>query len=57
MRISGEALHEIEAALREYEQEVESSNMSPAMQHTCLLNAENFVKWLRGEFVAGVRKQ
>ena len=56
MRVSNEALQEIEAALREYEQEVESSNMSPATQHTYLLHSENFVKWLKGEFVPGARK-
>jgi Tfp pilus assembly protein PilX len=57
MRVSSEALQEIEAALREYEQEVESSNMTPATQHTYLLHSENFVKWLKGEFVPGARKR
>jgi hypothetical protein len=56
-RVSSEALQEIEAALREYEEEVESSNMSPAMQHTYLLHSEKIVRWLKGEFVPGARKQ
>ena len=41
MRVSSEAIQEIEAALREYEQEVESSNMSLATQQKHLLHSEN----------------
>ena len=57
MHVSSKALEEIEAALREYEREVESSNMTPSTKHTYMLHSENFVKWLKDEFVPGLRKQ
>jgi hypothetical protein len=57
MRVSKKTLDEIEAALREYEKEVELSNMTVSSKQTYLLHSENFVKWLRGEFTPGWRKQ
>jgi hypothetical protein len=55
MHVSSSTLQEIEAALREYEREVESSNMTPSTKGTYLRHAEHFVKWLKGEFVPGGR--
>ena len=57
MRVSSKALQEIEAAFREYEREVESSNMMPSTKKTYLLHAEHFVRWLKDDFVPGARKQ
>jgi len=57
MRVSNNTLEEIESALREYEKEVELSNMTPSAKQTHLLRAENFVKWLKGEFTPGARKR
>lgn len=56
MKVSSKTLQEIEAALREYEREVQVSNMTPFTKHTYLLHSENFVKWLKGEFVPGGRE-
>jgi hypothetical protein len=57
MHVSSKTLDEIEAALREYERQIEASNMTPSTKHTYVLHSENFVKWLRGEFVPGARRQ
>lgn len=57
MRVSSKTLQEIEAAFREYEREVESTNITPSTKQTYLLHSENFVKWLKGEFVPGGRKK
>ena len=57
MHVSSKALQEIETALREYEREVQASKMTPSTKHTYLLHTENFVKWLKGDFVPGARKQ
>ena len=57
MRVSDKTLHEIEAALVEYQQEVQASSMTASTKHTYVLHAENFVRWLRGDFVPGARKQ
>jgi hypothetical protein len=57
MRVSSNALQEVETALREYAQEVQASNMTPSLKHTYLLHSENFVKWLKNDFVPGARKE
>ncbi|HUA14786.1 MAG TPA: hypothetical protein VMG31_05775 [Verrucomicrobiae bacterium] len=57
MHVSKKALEEIEAALGEYEKEVELSNMTVSTKQTYLLHSANFVKWLKGEFTPGARKQ
>lgn len=57
MHVSNKALQEIEAALREYARQVEVSNMTSSTKHTYLLHSANFVKWLKGEFVPGGRKE
>lgn len=55
MQVSRKTLQEIEVALREYEEEIRASNMTPSTKHTYLLHSENFVKWLKGEFVPVAR--
>jgi Tfp pilus assembly protein PilX len=57
MRVSTNALQEVEAALREYEREVQASNMTPSTKYIYLLHSENFVKWLKVDFVPRGRKQ
>lgn len=57
MHVSNKALQEIEAALREYEEEVRASKMTSSTKHTYLLHSANFVKWLKGAFVPGGRKE
>jgi hypothetical protein len=56
MRVSKKALEEVESALREYEKEVELSNMTVSTKQTYLLHTQNFVRWLKGEFTPGARK-
>jgi hypothetical protein len=55
MRVSANALKEIEAALLDYEREVQSSEMTNETKHTYPLDSTNFVRWLKGEFVPGNR--
>lgn len=58
MRVSGKALEEIEAALHEYEREIQSSRtMAESTKRTYLLHSTNFVRWLKGDFVPGVRNE
>lgn len=57
MRISKNALREVEDALREYEKEVKSSDMTDSTKRTYLLHTRNFVRWLKDEFVPGARKE
>lgn len=51
MRISKDALQELEGALQQYENEVRSSDRTNAITRTYLLHSRNFVRWLRGRFV------
>lgn len=55
MKVSTEALAEIERALREYEKEVSSAGLKPSTEKTYLLHATHFVRWLGGDFEPGVR--
>ncbi len=57
MRVSSKTLQEVEEAHREYEKEVQASNMTPSAKRTYLLHAEHFVRWLKDDFVPGARKQ
>jgi hypothetical protein len=57
MRISSKALQEVEEALKQYEKEVQSSKMEPSTKRTYLLHSNNFVRWLKDDFVPGGRKQ
>lgn len=56
MRISLDALREVEDALRNYEREVQSSDMTNSTKSTYVMHSTNFVRWLKGEFVLGARK-
>jgi hypothetical protein len=40
---------------QEYEQEVETANLARTTKNTYLLHANNFVRWLAGEFTPGAR--
>ncbi len=57
MRMSSEALKEVEAALEQYKIGVNSTNMSEKTKHTYILHSENFVRWLKADFVPGARTQ
>jgi|HubBroStandDraft_5_1064220.scaffolds.fasta_scaffold215933_2 hypothetical protein len=57
MHVSTKTLQEVEEALREYERDVQASDMTPSTKHTYLLHSTNFVRWLKGDFVPGGRKE
>ena len=56
MRVSGKTLQEVEAAPREYEEVVQSSNLTPSTKRTYMPHSEDFVKWLKGDSEPGARK-
>ena len=56
MKISASALTEIEQALEKYEEQVNAANIRITTKSTYLLHADNFVRWLRGEFQPESRK-
>jgi hypothetical protein len=51
--ITPQALAEVREALERYEKEVETSKLQPNSQYTYLLHAQNFVRWLAGDFTPG----
>ena len=53
MKISDKALVEVEEALKEYEQEVERSNLAPDSKRTYRRHASTFARWLGGRFTPG----
>lgn len=55
-RISNAAMSEVENALRGYYAAVESSDLSQSSQASYIDMANNFVRWLRVDFVPGSRK-
>jgi hypothetical protein len=55
-RITAPALSEIQAALKAYYTELQSSDLSETSQGIYMVHAENFVRWLKGEFSPGSRK-
>lgn len=55
-RISTAALFEIQNALRAYYTAVETSDLSESSQATYTDMADNFVRWLKGDFDPGSRK-
>jgi hypothetical protein len=55
-RVSPASMSEVEDALKEYRASVESSDLSPSSKSTYIDMADNFVRWLSGEFVPGSRK-
>jgi hypothetical protein len=52
-KISPEARREIERALREYEAEVEATNLSEPTKKTYLGHTREFVRWLNDDFTPG----
>ena len=57
MRLSADSMREVEAALKSYWTEVEASDLSYSSQATYFDMANNFVRWMRGEFEPGSRKE
>ena len=53
MRISASALAEIEQALEKYEKQIDAADIKIATKQTYLVHARNFVRWLRGDGLAG----
>ena len=53
MRIGSEALAEVEAALKAYEQAVEEAPLAPSSRQTYVNRAQLFVRWLKGDFEPG----
>jgi len=55
-RVSPACMFEIEDALKEYYAAVKSSDLSQSSQASYIDKANNFVRWLRGEFDPGAHK-
>jgi hypothetical protein len=55
MRVSPSAISEIDRALKEYCHVVLASELSATSQDVYIYHADNFVRWLKGEFDPGVR--
>ena len=53
MRISNDALTEVEEALKAYEQAVEEAPLTPSSRQTYVNRAQLFVRWLKGDFEPG----
>lgn len=56
MKVPPEVMKQVEAAFRQYEAEVEQSELKLSAKHTYLLHSRQFVKWLKDEFQPGARK-
>lgn len=54
-QITSEAMNEVEAAIKRYEDDVKVARLAPSTEATYLLHAQNFVRWLKGEFVPGAK--
>jgi hypothetical protein len=54
--LSRSALSEIESALKEYGDAVLASDLSATSQGIYIDHATNFVRWIKGEFQPGARK-
>jgi hypothetical protein len=54
-RISTATLFEVQAALRSYCSSVETSDLSESSQAIYINGADNFVRWLKGDFDPGSR--
>ena len=52
-RIPAEAIREVEWALHRYEEEVRAAGLARSTEDSYLLHAQNFVRWLKGEFTPG----
>jgi hypothetical protein len=56
-QLSPSALTEVQAALKAYYDAVETSELSQSSQATYIDMANNFVRWLSGDFNPGSRKE
>jgi hypothetical protein len=54
-RISPAAMMEVMRAVDGYWQELEASDLSPTSKVIYMTQVDNFVSWMRGEFVPGSR--
>lgn len=52
-RVSPSALQEIDRALRDYEAEVDASDLAESTKWTYKRHASTFVRWLHGKFKPG----
>jgi len=57
MRISSQALKEVEAALEQYHRDVAQAGLAQTTAKTYLTHADDFVRWLKDDFVPGIRKK
>lgn len=56
-QLSSSALSEVQTALKAYYDAVENSDLSQSSQATYIDMANNFVRWLSGDFNPGCRKE
>ncbi len=56
MQLSPESLNELGEALLRYEEEVNGSKLHKTTKRTYCLHAQNFVRWLAGDFEPGSSK-
>lgn len=52
-KISADALHEVEAALKVYADEVFATDLAGLTKDTYTTHSRNFVRWLKGAFNPG----
>lgn len=57
MKLSAFSMKEVEAALEKYHAVVHAAKMAKTTEKTYLLHADNFVRWLKGEFEPGKNKR
>jgi hypothetical protein len=55
--VSDSTLSEVKEALKAYYDAVEASDLSQSSQATYIDMANNFVRWMGGEFTPGSRKE
>lgn len=56
-QLSSSALSEVQTALKTYYDAVQTSDLSQSSQATYIDMANNFVRWLSGDFSPGCRKE
>ncbi|MCF0055132.1 hypothetical protein [Dyadobacter sp. CY356] len=53
MKTNSQHLARINDLLVQYKQEIEGTTMKPLSKKTYTIHAQNFVRWISGEFVPG----
>ena len=53
-RITDDALRQVQDALRQYEAEIQATNLTFTTKHHYTLHAINFVRWLDHDFEPGI---